>query len=221
MRFKFFFVLIIALLTLCSCSNVKPSAIEQPIPYSFIERVDPNSISEEYANRLRKYDKILDESPIPIFVIDIRELASKIFLKIGEGPVLLKKVSDINILGMYFYGNAVDGFPEEFIFINKALTPEQIMVTYFHERGHHNHHTNKCKECASNPVKAEFHAFYNELEMGWKHDVPHVLESSVRTMAMYVVVEDTSIIYKMAVFEVMKTDLWKKTMPYLILWEKG
>lgn len=220
MKLKLLIVLIIIFLlfSLCSCASTQFSSSSSP-KYSLLELIDPNAVSSEYLVRIANYDRILASCPIPVFIISIEEFASKIFLKI-KTPDLLFKISDINILGMYFRGQIVDGFPEEFIFINKALTPEQIMVTYFHELGHYYHFKNKCEGCAADPIIRETHAIYSELKMGWEHELPHVLESAIRTMGIYAVRKDADMIYKMATFEVMSTDLWKHTMAYLISLEK-
>jgi len=212
-------IIIFLLCSLCSCVSVPPPSSSLP-KYSLSKLIDPNSVSVEYLERIAKYDKILASSPIDVFIISMEEFASKIFLKINT-PNHIFKISDINILGMYFHGPIIDGFPKEFIFINKALTPEQIMVTYFHEIGHYYHLKDKCKDCMADPIVREAHAIYNELKMGWEHELPHVLESSIRTMGIYAVRKDADIIYKMATFKVMETDLWKQTMAYLILLERG
>lgn len=220
MKFKILTILLFVFL-LCSCIATKPpSSILFPPQYSLLNAIDPNTVSSEYLDRIKNYDRILNESPVPVFIISIEEFASKIFLKINTYQTVLK-ISDINILGMYFYGNSVDGFPEEFIFINKALTPEQIIVTYFHELGHYYHLKSKCEGCAIDPVIRETHAIYNELKMGWEHELPYALESAIRTMAIYAVKPHADMIYKMATFKVMETDLWKKTMAHLISLEKG
>lgn len=220
MKFKILIVLIIIFLLFSLCSCISTQFSSSSSKYSLLEFIDPNTVSSEYLARIANYDRILASSPIPVFIISIEEFASKIFLKI-KTPELMFKISDINILGMYFHGKAVDGFPNEFIFINKALTPEQIMVTYFHEIGHYYHFKNKCEGCAADPIVGETHAIYNELKMGWEHELPHVLESAIRTMGIYAVRKDADIIYKMATFEVMKTNLWKQTMAYLISLERG
>ncbi len=224
MKLKLLIVLIVIFLlcSLCSCTSTQPISTQSASfpKYSLLERIDPNTVSSEYLIRITNYDRILDSSPIPVFIISIEEFTSKIFLKI-KTPRPMFKISDINILGMYFHGKVVDDLPEEFFFINSALTPEQIMVTYFHELGHYYHLKNKCKGCFADPIIRETHAIYNELKMGWQHELPHVLESAIRTMGIYAVRKDADMIYKMATFAVMETDLWKETMAYLITLEKG
>jgi len=220
MKFKILLILLfISLLSSCSITTSPSSLTLAPPGYYLLDNADPEE-SNEYLARMEKYDSILATSPIPIFIIDIEDFASEIFLKIGN-RYPLEKMSRINILGMYFYGNPLQNYPHEFIFINKSLTPEQMIVTYFHEIGHYYHRINKCQECIDNPINREKHALYNELKMGWEYDVPLVLESSIRTMALYATDEKANTSYKMATFEVMKTDLWKQTMAYLISLEKG
>ena len=226
MKLKLLSVLIIIIL-LCSCNTpqkftpptTQQFTFQQPSSYSFLEGIDLDAISLEYMMRMKKYTAILKTSPIPVYIINTKDFATKIFLKMGNYP-LKKKIVDTNMLGMYFYGQELDGYPNQFIFINKNLTPEQILVTFFHEAGHYHHQEEKCKGCATNAITREFHAFYNELLMGWSYDTPHVLESSIRTMAMYVIGGGSSMIYKSAVFEVMGTDLWTQVMKYLSVYEE-
>jgi len=222
MKFRTLIILIIIFLlySLCSCSNTKiPPSFFAPKD-SLSQSVDPNTVSSEYLARLEKYDKILALSPIPVYIISSEEFATRIFLKMNS-DAHFEKIRKTNILGMYFYGSKLDDLPEEFIFINKSLTPEQIMVTYFHEIGHYYHRLNKCEGCLESSITRETHAIYNELKLGWEYDLPHVLESSIRTMAIYATHKDANMSYKMATFKVMETDLWKNTMSYLILLEKG
>ncbi len=220
MKLKLISVLVIIIL-LCSCntpqkftSTTQQFTFQQPSSYSFLSGIDLDIISLEYMMRMKKYQAILKESPIPVYVISTKDFATKIFLKMGDYP-LEKKIVDTNILGMYFYGQELDGYPNQFIFINKDLTPEQILVTFFHEIGHYYHQKEKCEGCATNVITREAHAFYNELLMGWSYDTPHALESSIRTMAMYAIGGGSSMAYKSAVFEVMRTDLWTQVMKYL------
>jgi len=121
---------------------------------------------------------------------------------------------------MYLYGSPVENLPPEFIFINKALVPEQIIATYFHEVGHHYHMKERCEECLESHTLRESHAIYNELKMGWEQELPHVLRSTVITMKIYITRKDADLVYKLASFEVMKTDLWEQTIEYLVLIKK-
>ena len=209
MRFKALLISL-CLLLIVSCTTTTP--IEKPYVdsgYSLLDSSDPNS-NNEYLARMERYDSILHDSPVPLYVISSEEFAAEIFLKMSRK----------NILGLYFYGRQTDKYPQEFIFINSSLTPEQIMVTYFHEIAHYRHRINKCQGCFESPVTRESHALYNELKMGWEHDMPMVIESSVRMMALYAISDKSNITYKMATFEIMKTDLWRQTIEYLKTVEK-
>jgi len=193
------------ILLIGSCSTPEVAkVVSPPSEFSLLDNAHPDN-GDAYLSKMETYDTILKASPVPIYLLTSEEFASELFLKISRN----------NILGLYFYGQTFEDYPSEFIFINNELTPEQIMVTYFHELGHYNHRKSKCIACVENPITREQHAIYNELKMGWEYDLPDVLESSVRTMAMYIVGKNSNISYRMATFEVMKTDLWKQTLAYL------
>jgi len=214
MRIRILLTLLLIII-LSSCSNVQPPSkqIIFPTDFSLLDSANPES-EDSYLARMEKYDNILKASPIPIYLLSSEEFASEIFLKIGN-RYPLEKISRVNIMGMYFHGQKFEKWPNEFIFINKNLTPEQVIVTYFHEVGHYYHRINKCQECIDNPIKREEHALYNELKMGWEHDAPKVLESSIRTMALYMTDKNSNISYRMATSEIMGTDLFRQTMKYL------
>jgi len=217
-KFKILFVLLFISL-LYSCGTPEPLLTILPPSYSFVEDTDPNTVSEEYLARIENYDRILRSSPIPVYVLSIEDFTNQIFLEVGSN-FTLGKISDINILGMYLYGSPVENLPPEFIFINKALIPEQIMATYFHEIGHHYHMKEGCKGCLESHTIRESHAIHNELKMGWEQELPYVLRSTVITMKIYITRKDADLVYKLASFEVMKTDLFKQTVEYLTLIKK-
>ena len=217
MKFKIFFISLLLIFT--SCQNIEQSPTPFFSEFSLMESADPES-DNEYLERMERYDEILASSPIPVYIISETEFMEDIFMK-ADNNYPLEKISDVNILGSYFFGQTIKAWPDEFIFINKRLTPEQIMVTYFHEIGHYFHRKSGCQWCIDNPIIRESHAFYNELKMSWEYELPYVLESSVRTMALYAIDKKSNMTYKMAVFEVMKTDLWKQTMTFLKEQEEG
>ena len=219
---KYIAAFLIIFITSCANVHTVPEIAEpyKPPEFSFLDNVDPNMVDVEYVRRMKKYDRIIGESPIPVFVVSLNEFAAEIFLKIKIESEI-KTVKEVNILGMYFYGQSISGWPNEFIFVNKWLTPEQIMATYFHELGHYLHRDSECLGCMLSPIVRESHALLNELEMGWEYDVPYVLESSIRTMAVYAIDADAEPTYKAATFEVMKTTTWRKVMDKLKELEKG
>ena len=219
MKFKLLLISLL-LVSALSCQNVEDKPFIIFPSYFLTDTADPNTVSPDYMERMKKYDAILATSPVPVYIIDETEFITDIFLKI-DSNYPLEKMSNINILGLYFYGKNVGKWPNEFIFINKRLNPDQIIVTYFHELGHYMHRKNGCKGCIDNPITRESHALYYELKMGWEYELPYALESSIRTMALYTVSKDSNITYKMAVFEVMKTSLWKQTLTFLKDCEEG
>lgn len=210
------FLICILLFLLSSCLPFANSTLirieSNPIVFS---KIDPNNLQFE------KYDEILSSSPIPVYIINVSDFAFEFlyyFLDDGDPNVLRKStIFDINMLGMYVHNHKVKGWPNEFIYINKALTPTQIMVVYGHEIGHY-----KCrkKHCIcfhiTNPLLKETHALLNELEFAWKHNFPEVMESSVRIMAAQILDEDTDLHNKMAVALVIDYEIWDKTIKYLI-----
>lgn len=223
------------LLFLFSCTSLQKPVhvpIFQPPAFSFVT-VDANNTDKDYIERMEKYDLIMSKSPIPVYVMDVNTF-SKYFPMKGivieikpEDPndpnsveILDIKVVEYNILGMFLYNQKNKEWPRSFIFINNSLTPEQIIATYAHEIGHYKHKEKGCV-CMSGlfPIMSEEHAFLNELEVGWEYDDPEMLETAVRIMGTYAVEKGTSSTYKLAVFNVMQTELFKKTMAYLIILE--
>ena len=209
MGVKHFFIFIL-LLFVSSCIPTNHSRITNEATSSsfFVSTFSHNDL-----NRMIKYDEVLQNSPLPVFIINYKKLNANFFDK-GKRPV------DRFILGLYSNDIYVEGWPLEFIFINNALTPSQIMTTYFHELGHYYCYKNKCR-CKNDKVLKEKHALLNELGKGWEYNMPKVLESSVRIMARYITSrEETDKIYRLAAIEVGKTSLWKKTINFLKKQEK-
>ncbi len=153
------------------------------------------------------YTQIIKESPISVYFLS-HESVSFVF------PDEILRLRGRTFLGLYFSEQERTGWPSEFIVINNKLTDEQIMVTFFHEIGHFYHKEDKCI-CQKDKILKEKHAFMNELEMGWELRDDDILESSIRTIAKYVLSkeEDT---YQLAAFAVRKEDIWKKTIKHFI-----
>lgn len=213
-----FALLIILFLPSCiSMQNSSSVKIIQPPHFSCVEK-DPNNIDSE------RYDELLAESPIPVFIMPFWKFADTFMLSVEL--IQTKTVTEeeaksgiqkINILGMYITGHKVEEWPEEFIFINSALDPNQIMATYAHEHGHYLHRKHRCIcSFGSDPVLRETHALIAELEFGWKYDLREVLKASVTNMGIYFVSENSNIIYKLATARVMKSEIWKRTLLYLM-----
>ncbi|MHA1468945.1 MAG: hypothetical protein ACTSSP_00135 [Candidatus Asgardarchaeia archaeon] len=182
--------------------------------------MDPNNLQIDYAVRMEKYDEILSSSPIPVFVMSMNEFAFDFLYYFLDDPnsigLKVSSVEDINILGMYVINHGVKGWPNEFIFINEALAPRQIMVVYAHEIGHYNCQKIHCK--CLNPhdlVLSELHGLLNELQVAWDHDLPIVMESSIRIMASQIIDPDTDLHNKIAIALIMDFEIWEKSIKYL------
>lgn len=216
-------LLCIILSLFSSCVSIRQSSIfYQPPTFSFVS-LDPNSTDEAYVKRMEKYDRILATSPIPVYIMDMNDLAQEFLLQqtTMDMEIVDIKLVDYNVYGVYFSGQKVNSWPKEFIFINKSLTPEAIIATYAHEIGHYEHKKNGCIcMILRDPVMMEEHAFLHELQVGWDYNDPIMLDTSVRIMASYVFGDSTNLYYKFAVFRVMKTNLWHSTMAYLTILER-
>ncbi len=192
-----------------SCDNsFLTDRIPPPSRFYFCD-INPNNSDVSYKERMNKYDVILGESPIPVYVMKISDFAP-MFLS----SVYFEKLSSNTILGGYFYGREGDGWPNDFIYINIDLSPELILGTYYHEIGHYYDRKNKCA-CLKDPVLSEASALKNELEMAWEHNTPLVLKSSVYVIILYALGETENITYRQASFLVMKEDIWRKSVKYL------
>jgi len=204
--FLFFFFFLLG----CSSDIQKPEIITiSPPAFSFLD-IDPNNTDAEYISRMEKYNHIITICPIPIYIIEQKEILVEFWTEVQLKP------SSNGLLGMYVYGGKVEPWPSEFIFININLSPEEIMATFFHEYGHYTHRKNKCEGCNGfNLITKEKHALLNELKMGWEYKDSYILESSFRNIANYII-SDYSIIYKLASLECTKEDIWKKTIKHLI-----
>lgn len=222
------------LLFVFSCSPLQKPVVPifQPPEFSFVPK-DINDVDEKYIGRMKKYDRIMSTSPIPVYVIDVeifkKDFPTKsIVIEIKPADpndpnsieILDIKVTDVNLLGAFMYRQKKAGWPETFIFINNSLKPSEMISAYAHEIGHYEHKKNECL-CMSGlfPIMAEEHAFIHELKMGWKYDDPPMLKAAVRVMGTYIVDENSDSLYRNAVINVMKTEIFKKTMAYLLILE--
>lgn len=222
------FLLFILLSLLTSCASIDRSSIlYKPPAFSFV-LIDPNNFDEAYAQRMEKYDRILATSPIPVYIIDVDDLAQELksqailTIEIVDIKIIDIEFTEYSVYGTYFKNTGTKGWPSEFIFINKNLTPEDIIATYAHEIGHYEHNKNNC-ECfvKKDFIMIEEHAFLNELRVGLHYNDPEMLETSIRIMGSYTLGNGGNLYYKLAIFNVMKSDLWRTAIAYLILLENG
>lgn len=224
MKTKSFFLIVCLFVFLSSCFTPVPEpTIVTPIeteeyysvPYFSFEDIDPNNMDSSYRERMKKYDIIMGECPIPIYVITQKQFLLDYVMKIDF--IMSKRHPDTEFYGLYSFDVKVKGFPNEFIFINIDMAPEQILTTYFHEYGHYLHRKKNCVCFQINDIiLKEKHALQNEFEMAWKYNLPEVMESSFRTMALFMLDDRMSMTYKIAIAELMKEKIWRKTLDYLI-----
>ncbi len=188
--------------------------VKTPPPFSFLEKTPQNKTFEHIA-RMRRYDKILESSPIPVFVISQEELPQNLFI-----------ISDREnkFYGIYVEKSPDDSWPSKFIFLNKNESANQIMTTYFHEYGHYKCEMSKCvcyvdnmgfgKSKILSIILKEKHAMINELEMSWEMSDTYLLSRSIITIANYAL-NNNSGLYQMAAIAATEEDIWKKIMNYL------
>jgi hypothetical protein len=214
LKLKYWLILGLLLFVSSCSSHRSPQIVTIAPPIFSFASIDPNNTDEKYATRMIKYDQILNTSPIPVFVMNVGKLDPRIPKRNGI------KQDDKFLFGLYSHNEPIEGWPLDFIFINDKTTPEQMIVTYFHEVGHY-HCTKKKCFCLKDTIMREQHAIIHELEMGWKYDCFLALESSIRMIGEYATsINEDLKMYHMASNNIIKTEIWKKTINHLIKMEK-
>ncbi len=234
MKSKLLIIFTLFSLFLASCQSPQkpPVQIFQPPAFSFVT-IDPNRTDVEYVERMKRYDSIIAQSEIPVYVMDpnafhkhfpVSFVTIDIKLSDPNDPnsieiVEIKRV-EYHLLGQFMYGQKKPEWPETFIFINNTLTPEEIITTYAHEIGHYEHKKTECL-CMSGmfPIMAEEHAFLNELKLGWQYNDVTIMKTAVGMISNYALGEDRNSLYTIAALNVIKTELFKKTVTYLFILE--
>jgi len=172
--------------------NSFDNEILKPPVFSFLE-IDPNNTDVNYTNRMTKYNDIIKKCPIPICIIDQKDLHSDFVKLTGLAD------KNIRLLGLYVCGNDIKGWPEEFIFINRNQSPEKILSTYFHEYTHYIHRDINCYCWAFNETLIqEAHALTNELRLAFDYKLPEVLKSSYASIWQCMIEPNTLRTYRIA-----------------------
>jgi len=210
-----FLISVIFLLISCSTS-FKNISSNPPVlnSFSFLS-IDPNNTDSDYLQRMKKYDNIIKDCPIPLCVIKQQELPKEILKSIN------KKYGDLVFCGLYYNKKSYDGFYSEFIFIDERCAPEHILSTYFHEYTHYLHEKNKCICFINKDIcLGEEHALLGELELGVEHSDLYAISSSIAGIYLYILTEETPISYKIAALRVLKSDQFKKAKQLIAEYEK-
>jgi hypothetical protein len=212
---------LIAFVIFLGCSSQITSEVNcqtiSPPPFSFLDK-DPNNILFEHVERMKRYDEILKSSPVPVFVIEQKDLPDIYNLVDANGK-------EKKYFGLYVPSCPIPQWPKTFIFLEKTASVEQIMTSFFHET---QHHTCRLTECACKgdeevfgpndtvitSILSEKHAILNEFHMGWKLKDSYLLNNSFLLTVGYITRSD-SITYKAAGIGVTEEEIWNKTVNYL------
>ena len=158
---------------------------------------------------MKRYDAIIEASPLPVFIINQKDLPDK--------------YCTINGVRREYYGLYIRGFldpvyPSEFFFLRKNTSPAQIITSFFHELRHYECYITKCL-CSNtegefvtdnvivSTVLREKHGMINELEMAWEMKDTLLISSSMNSIATYILGEDVTPIYRAAAYAVSAGDI--------------
>ncbi len=182
---------------------------KNPPPFSFLD-CDPNNTSTEYVERMKEYDRVIKLCPIPIYVMDFKDLPKELRSK--------NKPNKITI-GKYCYDKHVIGWPSEFILLDKKLNPYSMMSTYFHEYQHYQCRLTKCecREWITKKVRRkaiERCAIRAELRISIYRNDPFILLEAIKVVEDFSNCDDKECSYKSASQSIMKSALWKEASIY-------
>lgn len=219
-----FLIIFILIITSCNQQLSNPyNLIEKIKPplFSFLDK-DPNNSNITYIKRMKKYDKIIKSSPIPIFVIKQNDL-----------PRYLVNALNLELVpqtyGLYVTNTIDPSWPKEFIFINIESSSEMILTTFFHEFQHY-----KCKitQCyCSKPflfppdeqiiirILKEKHAIENELKESLDMQDIYLVNNVFISITKYILFSNNCI-YKMASLSVINGRIWEKANIFLLRLKK-
>ncbi len=226
MRIKCPFLIVLMIIFIsCNKQLINPrDAIPQviPPPFSFLD-IDPNNTNLEYINRMKQYDKIIQSSPVPVFIIKKDNLPK--YLIASLQLELIKK-----LFGLYVINSTDFAWPKEFIFINRESSPESILSTYFHEYQHYQCQITSCycvmtsslPEDEQIIVRAlrEKHAIENELKVALEMKDDKLIKRVVLSITFFILYNEDCT-YKMASLSVVKGKYWGKAIIFLLQLQKG
>ncbi len=154
---KILITCITLLLFVCSCSkDVQNFTVSVSIVASYTQQPEP-------------YQNILNNSPVPVYVMDMETFSNDYLLEttyLNDPNASFKKFH-----GMFVINNKVKDWPKSFIFINSSLTSDELIGTYFHELGHYACYKKRCP-CIRDSDRSyiEYHAFINESKLSRAND---------------------------------------------------
>lgn len=182
--------------------------------------------SDIYNPRMEKYKNIIKEEKIcPVYVMNF-DYFIFVFLKqysLQKYPYQtnIQNSSVVNkLMGLYIPENSIEGWPNEFIFINKDMSSSSIMATFFHETQHAICKRTHC-ECTKSrsSCAAEAHAIEAEIRIAMKHDLPEVVITGIKDISIYAQEDDLSS-YKVAANHVMATPTYSRAVEYISSFNK-
>ena len=154
---------------------------------------------------MKEYEKIISLCPIPIYVMEKKDLPKDIHPK---------HTTSKEWLGIYYYNQKNPTLPSEFMFLLIRDNPYKIMSTYFHEYQHYQCRITKCacrKECR---ISREGCALRAELRTSIYRNDPFVLLEAIDCVENFSNCSHEDCVYKPAAQNVKKSELWREANIY-------
>ncbi len=192
-------------------------------PLFSLTTYDPNHTNPKFIKKMKEYDKIIKSSEIPVFIMSQKDLPEDF-----RSSVIISKLG--TLYGLYIKNGTKLLYPKRFIFINIDATPEEIIITFFHEYQHYQCDINNCYCSTSNNLPEDEQMFFSVLRE--KHAIENELKESLRlkdsALVIVCVRQIASLIlygkdctYKIGAISIYRDDLWKKAGEFMLGIEKG
>jgi len=125
-----------------------------------------NEITNRINSLPEEYKKIIQDSPVSIIMLSAEKFYDKFLYDFDLGE---------NVSGLFSHNHYNDNFPNPFIYINKDVCDEVLMLIYFHELGHYDCYINNCI-CFRNAdyILMEIHAYSKELKYSMIHNLDDI-----------------------------------------------
>lgn len=166
-----------------------------------------------YQKKINRYEQIIDSNcEIPVYIMEFDEFYVY-FLKnqISYNVAYVLSGSNRSLMGLCVSNTVSDKWPKEFIFINKKLSPESIISTFFHENQHYKCKKNKCECISARSLWAtEAHAIESELKESIRYNLPDVLINSVNDLLSYS--RSSILYYRIAAQNVMSSEVYSDAL---------
>ena len=169
----------------------------------------------EMLDRYKKYQEIVDNSPVPVIVMDRKEFKKNYLDKIDPKERTYFGKDDFN--GIWIPRVKISGWPRQLIFIHDNKFPDYMIGTYFHEIGHYSCSRGLCS-CLfeENGVLSEVHAHEHALIMLQMYGFDEALGLAIKSFEMTVLSDRASDMNKESIMQVFKRPMFENVMRYLV-----